>query len=166
MANDIERIYTIPLRKEWLKEPRSKRTNRSVRTVREFVKRHTKAENIRISKGVNELLFSRGFKKPPAKIRIEVRGNREKVSVKLPGEVIIEKKKEAKKGVAAGLRERLAGKTEEEKKEILKSAIQKKVEDETTKEKVEKAVEKVQKAEKQEKTEKSPKKPEKKEEKK
>ena len=113
-ANEIERIYTIPLRREWLKEPRSKRTNRALRTVKDFVKKHTKTMEIKISKGVNELLFSRGFKKPPGKIKVEVKGNLLKVEVKLPGEVTI-KKEEKKKGIA-GLKERLTGK-EPEKKE-------------------------------------------------
>lgn len=114
-ANEIERIYTIPLRREWLKEPRSKRSNRALRTVKEFVRKHTKVKGIRISKGVNELLFSRGFKKPPGRIKVEVKGDFETVEVKLPGEVTV-KKEEKKKGIA-GLRERLTGKPGEEKKE-------------------------------------------------
>lgn len=120
MADEIERIYTIPLRREWLKAPRSRRSNRALRTVREFVSRHSKAKEVRISRGVSELIFSQGFKKPPGRIKVEVRGDFTKVDVKLPGEVIA-KKEEKKKGVA-GLKERLTGRgegktTKEEPKE-------------------------------------------------
>ncbi len=122
-ATSVERVYTIPLRTEWVREPRSKRSNRAIRTVREFVKRHTKAKDIKISKGVNELIFSRGFQKPPGKIKVEVSGDREGVQVKLPGEVMLEKK-EKKKGLAAGLKDRLTGKEEDkgEKKEAARKA--------------------------------------------
>ena len=149
MAETIERLYTIPLRKEWLKEPRAQRTKRSVRTVRLFIKRHTKADEIKISKGVNELIFSHGFKKPPAKIKVEVHGDKSRVDVKLPGEVIIKKKEEKKSGIE-GIKDRLAGKTGEDKKEILKDAIQEKIKEETTNEKVKEALEKVQKQEAEE----------------
>ncbi len=139
MAETIERLYTIPLRKEWLKEPRAQRTKRSVRTVRVFIKKHTKADVIKISKGVNELIFSHGFKKPPAKIKVEVHGDKSRVDVKIPGEVIIKKKEEKKSGIE-GLKDRFAGKTGEDKKEILKNAIQDKIKEETTNEKVKQAL--------------------------
>jgi large subunit ribosomal protein L31e len=114
MADKIERIYTIPLRRKWLKEPRSKRSNRALRTVKDFIKRHTKAEEIKISRGVGDFIFSRGFKKPPATIKVEVKGDLTGVDVKIPGEVIV-KKEEKKKGIA-GLKERLTGKGEEKEK--------------------------------------------------
>jgi len=108
---EIERIYTIPLRKGWLKEPRSKRSNRALREIEKFVRRHTKSEKIKISKGVNEFVFARGFKKPPGRIKVEVRGDSEKIEVRLPGEPE-EKREEKKKGIA-GLKEKLIGKGEE-----------------------------------------------------
>ena len=149
MAETIERIYTIPLRKEWLKEPRAKRSNRAIRTVKLFVKKHTKAEDVKISKGVNELIFARGFKKPPGKIKIEVKGDPMKVTAKLPGEVIIEKD-EKKTGVAA-LKDRLTGKSGEAKKDELKSKLEEKVKEATSDEKVKEAIEKVKKQEAEEK---------------
>lgn len=113
--NEIERIYTIPLRRDFLKEPRSRRSSRALRKVKDFVRRHTKAKEIKISRGVNELMFSRGFKKPPGKIKVEIKGDLTSVLVKMPGEVIIEKK-EKKKGIG-GLKERLTGKPGEKKEE-------------------------------------------------
>lgn len=116
MAENIERIYNIPLRREWLKEPRSRRSNRALMTVKNFVKKHTKAEEIKISKGVSDFVFSRGFKKPPGTIKVEVQGDLTKVFVKIPGEVIIKKEEKKKTGIAS-LKEKLTGKPEEEKKE-------------------------------------------------
>jgi len=140
----MERIYTIPLRREWLKEPRSKRSNRALREIEIFLRKHTKSNKIKISRGLNEMIFSRGFKKPPGKIKVEVKGDFETLQAKLPGEVI-EKKEEKKTGVAAGLKERLIGK--EEKKEELKKKVEEKVKEATSEEKLKEAVEKVKKEE-------------------
>ena len=90
-AKAVEKVYTIPLRSGWVEEPRSKRSNRAIRDVKAFVARHTKAKNVKVSKGVNELIFSRGFQKPPPRIKVEVSGDSETVRVKLPGEVMEEK---------------------------------------------------------------------------
>jgi ribosomal protein L31E len=152
----IERIYTIPLRKEWLKEPRARRTKRSILAIRDFVRRHTKSKKIKISKGVNELIFSRGFKKPPGRIKIEVHGDLETVQAKLPGEVI-EKKEEKKKGGITGLKEKLTGRKEETKPEEgikeEKKEIEKKPETEKEKPKGEKKSEKKEKLEEETKKE-------------
>lgn len=68
----LERTYTIPLRKEWLKSPKYKRAKKAVNTVKSFLKRHMKAEekNIRIGKHLNLALWEHGIKNPPHKIRI------------------------------------------------------------------------------------------------
>jgi ribosomal protein L31E len=145
----IERIYTIPLRKGFLKEPRSKRSNRARREVEIFLKRHTKANKIKLSKGLNELIFSRGFKKPPGKVKVEVKGNFETVHAKLPGE-LTETKREKKKGVA-GLKERFMKTEEEKKKEEMKRKAEEKIKEATSEEKIKEAVEKVKKQEAEEK---------------
>jgi large subunit ribosomal protein L31e len=146
----IEKVFTVPLRSEWVKEPRSKRSNRAIREVKIFVSRHTKSKDVKISKGINELIFSRGFQKPPSRVKIEVSGDLEKVMAKLPGEVI-EEKIEKKEGAIAGLRERLGGgkgEAKEGKKELearkkeLKDRVEKEIQKELTKEKVDALVEK------------------------
>jgi len=63
----VERIYTIPLRKEWIKVSRNKRANRAIKAVREFVKRHMKTENVKIDRKVSEFIFSHNIKHPPGK---------------------------------------------------------------------------------------------------
>ncbi len=146
----IERLYTINLRKEWLKAPLPKRSKRTVRTVRNFVTKHTKSKDIKLSKGVNELILKRGFKKPPGKITVEVKGDMEEVTVRLPGEVMVMKEeKKPSKGIA-GLKERLLAEKGQQgaapvTKKDLKETIKKKVEEETTEEKVKEIAERVKK---------------------
>ncbi|MDE1797911.1 MAG: 50S ribosomal protein L31e [Candidatus Micrarchaeota archaeon] len=67
----LERIYTVPLRKafDYL---RTRRVERAVKLVRAFVSRHFKVEekNVRISEGVNSLLWRDSIQKPPRRIKI------------------------------------------------------------------------------------------------
>jgi large subunit ribosomal protein L31e len=64
-----ERVYVVPLRRAKL-AARYKRTPRAVRILREFIARHMKSENIKIDTSLNERLWSRGARKPPARIRV------------------------------------------------------------------------------------------------
>ncbi len=66
-----ERIYTVPLQRAWI-VPRSKRGAKAVRVLRDFIRRHMKADmdSIKISNEVNEKIWARGIKKPPRKIRV------------------------------------------------------------------------------------------------
>ena len=42
----LERTYIIPLRREWLKVPEYKRTNKAVKAIRQFIVRHMKIYEI------------------------------------------------------------------------------------------------------------------------
>ncbi len=77
-----ERIYTIPLRRAWIKPP-NKRAPKAVRIIKAFIQRHMKvglpsaeedeekeAGRIIVSNEVNEKIWSRGIEKPPRKIRV------------------------------------------------------------------------------------------------
>lgn len=134
----IEKVYTIPLRSGWVNEPRSKRSNRAIRDVKAFVAKHTKSKDVKISKGINELIFARGFQKPPPRIKVEVAGDLESVRAKLPGEAIEEMIE--KKSAMSGLRDRLGGKGKG--KEAAKKELKEKIEKEFTKEKIDEMVEK------------------------
>jgi large subunit ribosomal protein L31e len=76
IENKIEREYVIPLRKEWMKVPRYRKTNKAVKAVKEFLVRHMKIRDgdlnkIKVDRYVNELLWMRGVKNPPSKIKIK-----------------------------------------------------------------------------------------------
>ena len=73
---ELEREYIIPLRCEWKKAPRYKRAKKAIRAIREFLVRHMKIRDrdlnkIRIDKYLNEEVWFRGIKKPPAKIKVK-----------------------------------------------------------------------------------------------
>jgi large subunit ribosomal protein L31e len=88
-AVTIEKVYLVPLGKELLKAPRIKKAPRAISTIRSFVKKHTKAEEVKISQKISEHLFARNVKKPPRKIKIKVVGDENLVSV----ELFVEEKK-------------------------------------------------------------------------
>ena len=66
-----ERIYVIPLRAATQKAKRKKRTPRAVKTVREFLKRHMKSENVKIGEDLNRKLWERGIVKTLPRIRVK-----------------------------------------------------------------------------------------------
>ncbi len=110
MADKLERIYTIPLSKAY-DYLRTRRTERAVKLLREFVLRHMKAEVVKISAGVNNLLWRDSIEKPPRKVKVRVVKDEGVAHVWLLGEEEeLKKTQEEKKKVAE------AKKKEEEKK--------------------------------------------------
>lgn len=92
---ELERTYIIPLRDAY-EASRSRRAKRAINIIREFAVRHMKAEEVKISSGVNSLVWSRGIEKPPRRLKVIMRKNKEGVvQVLLPEEA--EKIKEEKK---------------------------------------------------------------------
>ncbi|MFC1685938.1 50S ribosomal protein L31e [Nanoarchaeota archaeon] len=73
MAN-LERQYTIPLRRETLKVPKYRRAKKAVKAIREFLARHMKTdfEKVKLGRWLNELVWERGIKNPPNKVRVNV----------------------------------------------------------------------------------------------
>src|SRR3989344_6759289 len=82
MAED--KIFTINLRKEFLKKPRYKRTKKAVRAVREFIIRHLKVEEVKIGRHLNEKILERGRKNPPSKIKVKAQVEDKVAYVELP----------------------------------------------------------------------------------
>lgn len=75
-TDNLEREYIIPLREEWNKVPRYKRANKAIRAIKEFLARHMKVRDrdlskIKIDRYLNEEVWFRGIKKPPAKIKVK-----------------------------------------------------------------------------------------------
>ena len=66
-----EKIYTIPLRKEFSKAPRYKRTAKSVKAIKQYLKRHLKSE-VKLGKYLNQELWKHGMKNPPPRIKVKV----------------------------------------------------------------------------------------------
>ena len=129
----LEREYVIPLRREWSKVPRYKRTRRSVIAIKKFVAKHMKVENrdlnkVKLDMYLNNELWFRGSKKPPARVKVKAKkeGDIVKVDfVEVPEHVKFLKIKREKSHRKADVRpakteakkEDLESKTAEQKKE-------------------------------------------------
>ncbi|MCS7140443.1 MAG: 50S ribosomal protein L31e [Candidatus Nezhaarchaeota archaeon] len=67
---EIERLYTIPL-KTALKVPRWRRAARATRLIRSFISRHMKSKVVKINPKISEMVWSKGAKKPPRRIKVK-----------------------------------------------------------------------------------------------
>lgn len=65
-----ERFYTINLRKGVMKVTRDKKSKKSINFIRNFLKKHMKAEKVKIDKTITERVWESGDQKPPGKIRV------------------------------------------------------------------------------------------------
>ena len=71
MSQETERVYTVNLGKVLL-SPDNQRAKRAVNMIKEFARRHMKTEEIKLEEDVSHLLWSRGIRHPPRKIRIRM----------------------------------------------------------------------------------------------
>lgn len=80
MPEDIEHIFTIPLRKKW-DGPRTKRANHAISVIKRYVVRHVKdpegkgkrisEDKVWIDPKINEFIWERGREKPPRRIKVK-----------------------------------------------------------------------------------------------
>ncbi len=78
MKDKETRIYTVPLRREWSMVPKWRRTKRASLALRRFILKHSKADEVKFSRWVNEELWSHSIKHPPSKIKVTVTTTKEK----------------------------------------------------------------------------------------
>jgi large subunit ribosomal protein L31e len=83
------RRYIIPLRRAFETSPHTKRAPKAIKVLREFVKRHSKMEEVIISNKVNELIWKNGIRNIPRKVEVivAIEKNMNKAFVYLPEEV-------------------------------------------------------------------------------
>ena len=126
----LERTYNIPLRREFQKAPRWRRTKKAVIAAREFLQKHMKSDTVLLGTSVNEELWKHGIRNPPHHIKVtavkddkgivraELFGAKEKKSIGAKGkkEVVknLKEEKETKPEVAEEPKKE--GKTKKEKK--------------------------------------------------
>ncbi|MBW2977288.1 50S ribosomal protein L31e [Candidatus Woesearchaeota archaeon] len=136
----LERVYTVPLRREWLKAPKYKRAAKAVRGLREFLMKHMKAMDVKIGKYLNEAIWGRGMKNPLHKVKVEAKKDEKGiVFAEIVGAPKEEKKEEkGKKGKE---------KKVEEKKEVKKEKVSEKKEEVKEKPKEEEPKEETKKSE-------------------
>jgi len=131
----LERVYTINLGKVWL-SPNNQRAKRAINMIKEFATHHMKSENVKIEEDVSHLVWARGIRHPPRKIRVKLTKDDD-------GNILISKYEEEKK-----VEEKSKGKKTEKKAE---KKEEKKVEEIPKETKVETKVEETQKEKKEEK---------------
>jgi len=66
----MERVYVIPIR-DAKKVPRTKRSPKATRVVREFIQKHMKSDDVKMDASVNEKIWERGIQKIPPKIKVK-----------------------------------------------------------------------------------------------
>ncbi len=99
MSQELERVYTINLGKVLL-SPNNQRAKRAINMIKEFTRHHMKNEEVKIEESLSHLIWKRGIKHPPRKIRVSMTKTDEGFVLVSPYEEEIEettKPKEEKK---------------------------------------------------------------------
>ena len=130
----MERLYTIPLRKEFQKVPNYKRTSKAIKAIRNFAQKHMKCDNVKIGKHLNLEIWKHGIKNPPHHIQVKaVKDKKGLVKVELVGAPTKEKVPSILRKSRAKFEKKEKKKKEEEKKKKedtkKETAVEKKVED-------------------------------------
>ena len=106
----LERTYTIPLRRGWVKAARYKRAKKAVKTLREFLIHHMKSEEVLLMPELNVELWKHGMKNPPSRVKVNVtKDDKGVVKAQLFGKPMVEEKKEEKKGLVKKITEKVTG---------------------------------------------------------
>lgn len=66
-----EKIFTINLRREFIKKPHYQRAKKAVTAVREFISKHLKVEEVKIGKNLNQKILEHGTSSPPPKVKVK-----------------------------------------------------------------------------------------------
>ena len=134
----LERVYTINLGKVWL-SPNNQRAKRAINMIKEFATHHMKSENVKIEEDVSHLVWARGIRHPPRKIRVKLTKDDD-------GNILISKYEEEKKVEEKSKGKKADKKTEKkqdkkEEKKIEETPKETKVEEKSKENKVEEKVE-------------------------
>ena len=125
----LERIYTINLGKVLL-SPNNQRAKRAINMIREFASRHMKSEKVKIEEDVSHLVWERGIRHPPRKIRVKLTKDDD-------DNIIVSKYQEEKKVEEKPKEKKVEEKVEEKPKE---KKVEEKVEEKPKEKKEEKKV--------------------------
>ena len=128
----LERVYNVPLRRDWIRTPKYRRTKKAVKALKEFLARHMKPGfdekgrmKLKIGRMANLDLWKHGIKNPPHHIKVKaVKEADGTVKAELIGFEYKEEKKaekKEKKSKAEELKERLMGKEKPKPKREEKS---------------------------------------------
>ncbi|MCE9653630.1 MAG: 60S ribosomal protein L31 [Nitrosarchaeum sp.] len=71
MSQELERVYTINLGKVLLSVD-THRAPRAINMIKEFARHHMKTEEIKIEEDLAHIIWSKGVRSPPRKIRVRM----------------------------------------------------------------------------------------------
>ena len=71
MSQELERVYTVPLGKVLL-SPNTHRAVRAINMIKEFARHHMKTYSVKIDEEVSHIIWARGVRSPPRKIRVKM----------------------------------------------------------------------------------------------
>jgi len=131
----LERVYNVPLRREWLKSPLHRRSKKAVSALKQFLSKHMKADikDIKIGPYLNEKIWERGIRFPPHHVKVNAKKDSEgKVNAELVGAPVPKEEKKKEKKKEAGIEKKVEKEKEEVKKEV-KEKIEEKMEKEKPK---------------------------------
>jgi large subunit ribosomal protein L31e len=95
LSQELERVYTINLGKVLLSVD-THRAPRAINMIKEFARHHMKTEEIKIEEDLAHIIWSRGVRSPPRKIRVRMSKTDEGYVLVSPYEDEPEVKKDAK----------------------------------------------------------------------
>jgi large subunit ribosomal protein L31e len=83
-----EREYIVPLRSQFKKVPRYRRTPKAIKTLKQFLAKHMRipdrdVEKIKLDKYLNQEIWFRGIQNPPHKIKIKAKRQGDIIQVEL-----------------------------------------------------------------------------------
>jgi large subunit ribosomal protein L31e len=83
---NLEREYIIPLRNKVMRVPSYKRAKKAIKTIKEFIAKHMQVRDrdlnkIKLNKYLNQMIWRRGIKTPPHKIKVKATKEGEIVKV-------------------------------------------------------------------------------------
>ena len=117
-TNKNERVYTIPLRSDFVKVPKYYRAKRAINNIKKFIGKHMKSEDVRIGSVLNEHVWSRGIKNPPGKVTVKAVKEKDFVTVELEGYTYrVVKVQTEKTEKPTSFKDKLAAKLKQDKKD-------------------------------------------------
>ncbi|MFC1648392.1 50S ribosomal protein L31e [Nanoarchaeota archaeon] len=119
----MERIYNVPLRSGYINTPKYKRAKKAITTLQIFLKKHMKAEEVKIGQHLNHHIWKNGIKNPPHHVKVKaVKDEEGIVKAELEGFDFLETVKPQEPEQEKGLAQKLlgAGKDKEEKETTTK----------------------------------------------
>lgn len=66
----LKREYVVPLRRKSRTAPKWRRSKKSIVVLKDFMKKHMKAEDVIVCKELNEAIWENGIKNPPGKVNV------------------------------------------------------------------------------------------------